>query len=38
MTTTYYRTVDVSGIGFFHREAGPADAPVLLPGFRFVTW
>ena len=27
MTTTYYRTVDVSGIRFFHREAGPVDAP-----------
>ena len=29
MTTT----VDVSGIRFFHREAGPVDAPVLLHGF-----
>ena len=37
MTTTYYRTVDVSGIRFFHREARPVDAPVLLPGSRFVT-
>jgi hypothetical protein len=33
MTTTYYRTVDVSGIRFFRREAGPVDAPVLLHGF-----
>ena len=30
MTTAYYRTVDVSGIRFFHREAGPVDAPVRL--------
>jgi len=33
MTTTYYRTVDVSSIRFFHREAGPVDPPVLLHGF-----
>ena len=33
MTTTDYRTVDVSGIRSFHREAGPVDAPVLLHGF-----
>ena len=33
MTTTYYRTVDVSGIRFFPREAGPADAPVRLHGY-----
>jgi hypothetical protein len=33
MTTAYYRTVDVSGIRFFHREAGPVDPPVLLHGF-----
>jgi hypothetical protein len=33
MTTTYYRSVDVSGVRFFHREAGPVDAPVLLNGF-----
>lgn len=33
MTTAYYRTVDVSGIRFVHREAGPVDAPVLLHGF-----
>jgi len=25
--------VDVSGIRFVHREAGPVDAPVLLHGF-----
>jgi pimeloyl-ACP methyl ester carboxylesterase len=25
-----YRTVDVDGVGVFYREAGPADAPVLL--------
>ena len=37
MTTTYYRTVDVSGIRFFHREAGPVDAPCCCTGFRFVT-
>ena len=33
MTTTYCRTVDVSGIRFVYREAGPVDAPVLLHGF-----
>ena len=34
MTTTYCRrTVDVSGIRLFYREAGPVDAPVLLHGF-----
>jgi hypothetical protein len=33
MTTTYYRSVDVSRVRFFHREAGPVDAPVLLNGF-----
>ena len=33
MTTTYYRSVDVSGVRFFHREAGPVDATVLLHGF-----
>jgi hypothetical protein len=33
MATTYYRTVDVSGIRFVHREAGPVDAPVPLHGF-----
>ena len=33
MTTTYYRTVDVSGIRLFYREAGPVDAPVRLHGF-----
>ena len=33
MATTYYRTVDVTGIRFFHREAGPVDTPVLLHGF-----
>jgi len=33
MTTTYYRTVDVSGIRFLRREAGPVVAPVLLHGF-----
>jgi len=33
MTTTYCRTVDVSGIRLFYREAGPVNAPVLLRGF-----
>jgi hypothetical protein len=33
MATTYYRTVDVSGIRFVHGEAGPIDAPVRLRGF-----
>jgi hypothetical protein len=33
VTTTYYRTVDVSGIRLFRHEAGPVDAPVLLHGF-----
>ena len=33
MTTTYYRTVDVSGFRFVLREAGPVVAPVLLHGF-----
>ena len=27
---TYHRTADVDGIGIFYREAGPADAPVVL--------
>jgi hypothetical protein len=33
MATTYYRTVDVSGIRFVYGEAGPIDAPVRLHGF-----
>jgi pimeloyl-ACP methyl ester carboxylesterase len=28
--TTFYRTVRVEGLRIFYREAGPADAPVLL--------
>jgi pimeloyl-ACP methyl ester carboxylesterase len=28
--TTHFKTVDVDGIDIFYREAGPADAPVLL--------
>src|SRR4051812_37527963 len=30
-----YRTVNVSGVDIFYREAGPTDAPavLLLPGF-----
>jgi pimeloyl-ACP methyl ester carboxylesterase len=28
--TTHYRTVDVDGTAIFYREAGPADAPVIL--------
>jgi pimeloyl-ACP methyl ester carboxylesterase len=33
--TTHYRTAKVDGVGIFYREAGPADAPVvvLLHGF-----
>ena len=33
--TTHYRTVKIDGIDMFYREAGPADAPVvvLLHGF-----
>src|SRR4051794_16707891 len=27
---THHRTVTVDGVGIFYREAGPADAPVLL--------
>ena len=30
MITTHYRTIDVGGLRFFYREAGPVDAPVLL--------
>ncbi len=34
-TVTHYRTTSLDGIGLFYREAGPADAPVivLLHGF-----
>ncbi len=34
-TSTTYRRADVDGVGVFYREAGPADAPVivLLHGF-----
>lgn len=28
--TTHYRTKTIDGIGIFYREAGPADAPVVL--------
>jgi pimeloyl-ACP methyl ester carboxylesterase len=27
---TYYRTINVDGVNIFYREAGPADAPVVL--------
>src|SRR5436309_9982613 len=27
---THHRTVTVDGVGIFYREAGPADAPVVL--------
>ncbi|RFA06930.1 alpha/beta hydrolase [Subtercola boreus] len=30
MTTVHHRTVSVDGLDVFYREAGPADAPVLL--------
>src|SRR6202000_2916040 len=30
MPDVTYRTVDVDGLRFFYREAGPADGPVLL--------
>jgi pimeloyl-ACP methyl ester carboxylesterase len=30
MSVTHYRTVDVDGLQIHYREAGPADAPVLL--------
>src|SRR6516164_2392393 len=30
MTTTHYRTIDVDGLRFFYREAGPVGAPSLL--------
>src|SRR5579883_3603854 len=30
MPVTHYRTVKVDGIDIFYREAGPADAPVVL--------
>lgn len=34
-TATHYRTVEIDGVKVFYREAGPADAPVvvLLHGF-----
>src|SRR4051795_12941764 len=28
--TTYYRTATVDGVNIFYREAGPANAPVIL--------
>ena len=28
--TTYYRTAKIDGVNIFYREAGPADAPVVL--------
>ena len=28
--TTHYRTAKVEGVDIFYREAGPADAPVVL--------
>jgi hypothetical protein len=37
MTTTYCRTVDVSGIRLFYREAGPLTRPCCYTGSRFVT-
>ncbi len=31
---THYRTAEIDGVRIFYREAGPADAPVvLLHGF-----
>ncbi len=30
MAAVHHRTVDVDGLTVFYREAGPADAPVLL--------
>jgi pimeloyl-ACP methyl ester carboxylesterase len=30
MSTVTYQKVDVDGIGIFHREAGPKDAPTIL--------
>ncbi|HEY4318918.1 MAG TPA: alpha/beta hydrolase [Herbaspirillum sp.] len=30
MNATTFRTIDVDGLNVFYREAGPADAPVLL--------
>ena len=30
LPTTHYRTVKVDGVEIFYREAGPADAPVVL--------
>ena len=35
MSRTYYRTASIEGVEIFYREAGPADAPVvvLLHGF-----
>ena len=30
MTTTKYLTANVDGFNVFYREAGPADAPILL--------
>jgi hypothetical protein len=29
---TSYRTIQVGGLSIFYREAGPKDAPTLLPG------
>jgi pimeloyl-ACP methyl ester carboxylesterase len=30
MPPTYYRTIQVDGLGVFYREAGPKDAPTIL--------
>ncbi|MDQ7247642.1 alpha/beta fold hydrolase [Dongia sedimenti] len=30
MNVTHHRTAEIDGIGIFYREAGPADAPVVL--------
>jgi hypothetical protein len=32
LAETRYRTIDVGGLAIFYREAGPATAPVVLPG------
>jgi hypothetical protein len=34
-SATRYRTATVDRVGLFYREAGPSDAPVVLPGDEF---
>ncbi|MGB2665330.1 MAG: hypothetical protein WAK48_15090 [Candidatus Acidiferrum sp.] len=36
--TVFYRTLNVEGLEIFYREAGPRDAPTVLPGRQKVTF